>query len=378
MSAHGEAAEPRLPPRDWLLQPLIFLLTIGLILVSAEAVARRSFSSWGSLATGCFVGTPDTNGRVIPNSVCTEKYAEAAPTEYRFNSCGHRAGVECAPKPAGTYRIVLIGTSTAMGFNVPREKSFAALLPAALSRQTGRRIEVYNEGSLMMTPVNLSGRFNELLAAQPDLILWVLMPLDIGGELQSMARHKTGKDAPAGNPVAQELLSFWNGHLTSVMLQHLLYQSRSQYVKSFLARGDDAAGFLNAEYSPAWQGCVRRFTTAATQVEAQSQAAGVPLVVTLVPQRAQAAMISTGEWPASYNPFRLGDEVRSALGTHGAIYIDLLRDYRAIPNPERSYLPVDGHPDAPGHAVVSELLTRELTSGIVPDLTASQPQVAPR
>jgi len=103
----------------------------------------------------------------------------------------------------------------------------------------------------------------------------------------------------------------------------------------------------------------------------------VPLVVVLVPNRPQAAMISMGEWPAGYDPYKLDDELRSIVTSHGGTYIDILPEYRNMPNPEQHYFPVEGHLDADGHGIVSEILARELTSGAIPALkVAAQPQVA--
>jgi hypothetical protein len=106
-------------------------------------------------------------------------------------------------------------------------------------------------------------------------------------------------------------------------------------------------------------------------------AAGVPLVVTLVPNRAQAAMISMGEWPAGYDPYKLDNELRSIIEKQGGTYIDILPDYRTIASPEQGYFTVDGHPNADGHALIARFLARELTSGAIPTLKATtQPQAA--
>jgi hypothetical protein len=102
------STEAKLPRRDWILLPLISLLTICFLAASSESLSKRMFSeSKTSAANGCLVKNDPLGGiRGIPNTVCWEKTAEGLLSEYRFNGCGHRAGVECGPKPAGTYRIV--------------------------------------------------------------------------------------------------------------------------------------------------------------------------------------------------------------------------------------------------------------------------------
>ena len=75
---------------------------------------------------------------------------------------------------------------------------------------------------------------------------------------------------------------------------------------------------------------------------------------------------------------KLGEEFKSIAISHGVTYVDILHDFRNIPNPERGYFPVDGHPNASGHATLSLLLAKELTSGAIPALkVAAQPQAGP-
>ena len=72
----------------------------------------------------------------------------------------------------------------------------------------------------------------------------------------------------------------------------------------------------------------------------------------------------------------LENEVRESISSHGGHFIDILPDYRGVPNPERDYFPVDGHPDADGQAIISRFLAKELTSSAVPELKSSTPDIA--
>jgi hypothetical protein len=90
----------------------------------------------------------------------------------------------------------------------------------------------------------------------------------------------------------------------------------------------------------------------------------------MVPTRAQAAMISMGEWPDGFDPFALGKELGSIITSHGGTYIDILSNFRATSNPEQHFYLLNGHPDADGHAIITGFLTKELTSGAVPELRA--------
>lgn len=405
------AGEPKLPRRDWILMPVLGLSTICLLVFSTEWVAGRIFRISQSSTLSCLIlNDPSTGVRAIPNSVCSEKTYESQLVEYRFNGCGHRAGMECGPKPPGTYRIVMVGSSFNFGMRVPREKSFAALLPAELSRRMGRKVELYNEAMQWETPTIVSLRFHQVFAEAPDMILWVLTPMDIGnvsvvlpyvppqdpvatGEMKAKELDRM-RAALASHSIKDSVLFLWNhavvalwnrrldafkGSPSGIMLQHVLYASQSLYLKSSLTVPDSEGGGRKVELSPEWRSNLRQFDQEVARIEEQTRAAGVPLVATLVPDRAQAAMLSFGEWPQGYDPYNLDRQLRAIIVSHGGTYFDILPDLSKIPNPEQHYFPVDGHPDSEGHAMISSLLAKEMTGGAIPALgvvAQQQPSLA--
>jgi len=402
--------KPKSRRRDWVLLTAVSLLTICLLAVSAELLSRWFYPVTESGLQNCFAtNDPTGDAAVKPNSVCSEQTAESTfKAEYRFNSRGHRAGTELSPKPPGTYRIVLIGSSMAQGLFVPREKTFAALLPEELSMETGRKVEVYNEatgGKFRGGPYptqNSAQHFDQVLAAQPDLILWVITPTDVmnaeSKEVGDATDTGTNQEAPRSSAESGKPQSFWNkitasimkgtfrerlksrweDTRTSIVLKHLLIASESQdqYITSYLRNGDNA-NFLKTESDPKWQMQLQYFNAELAEIEGLAKNAGVPLVAVLVPNRPQAAMLSNSDWPAGYDPFKLEGEVRDSIVNHGGRFIDILPDFRLVPNPERNYFPVDGHPNADGHAIISRFLAKELSSGAVPALrAAAQPRNA--
>ena len=394
LAGQGTSTDAKLPRRDWILLPLISLLTILLILVTTESLSRRIFfASKTTVAAGCMVLNDALAGpRAIPNTVCWQKTPEGPLAEYKFNSCGHRAGVECGPKPPGAYRIVMSGSSFAFGLSTPREETFAALLPTELSRMTGLPVDLYNESMVWRGPEGVDEHFDKILAAQPDLVLWVVtswdvahaatepgLPSDSGflGRTRyrvkaALAKHSISSAASETVDAVHDLLDVTS---TGLILEHFLYESQTEYVNSYLRNDDAEAGFLNAEPSARWQKYLWNFDKDVADISAKAKAAGVPLVVVLLPNRAQAAMISIGQWPAAYDPYKLSNEIRSIVVAHGGIYADILPDYREVPNSEQGYFPKDGHPNAKGHATISSLIAKKLTSGAVPALqVTSGPQ----
>jgi hypothetical protein len=388
-----ERKEAKLPRRDWILLPLLSLLTIGLLAASTELIVRLVFPVSGGEILNCIRTNPRTGPWAIPNSVCWEKKTENQFVEYRFNSCGHRAGMECGPKPPGIYRIVLAGSSVAQGAAVSREKTFAFLLPQTLSQQTGRKIELYNAArGWGFPPRFVALNFNDVLSANPDMILWILTPLDIEDQLLNLTDSEGSKTAEGAisehGGLDRALKSWWyckrsavsselNQIRTRPVLTHYLYEIETQkeYVESYLRRGDPDSGFLKAQPSALWQKHLDQFDGVAADIEGQAKGRGLPLVVVYIPDRPQAAMLSMDHWPTGYDPYKLGDELRTIVTRHGGIYIDILPDYRNIPNPERGYFPVDGHPNADGHEILTKLIAKGLTGGAIPALRVpTQPQ----
>lgn len=380
-SDHEDPNHAKLARRDWILLPLLGLLTIGILLVSMEAIARRRFASIGNLGRSCLVNDPVTGVHARPNCVASEKNPDTPLVEYRFNSCGHRTSLQCGVKPEGTYRIVMIGTSTPMGYNVAESKSFATLLPVELSHLAGRKVDLYNEGLVRNSPRFMASNFEQILVARPDLLLWVVTPFDLEGKIpepEAAVAAQTSTSSPllkrwermkeAFDTQRDKILVIWNRHDTSSLINHYLYESKSLYVKSSLREPDEKVGFLKSIPSAEWQHNLRMFDINVGDVAQHAKAADLPLVIVLVPTRQDVAMLSIGEWPAGYDPNKLDSELRSIVTAHGATYIDILPYFRTIPNPEQYYFAFDGHPDENGHALISGMLTLELTSGVVPAL----------
>jgi hypothetical protein len=381
--------DAKLSWRDWVLLPTLSFLTIVVMVVTAETLAGHVFG-FGESKTrlnSCLVLNDTKAGvRGIPNSVCSEKLPDTQLVEYEFDFSGYRTGKTCGPKPLGAYRIVLIGSSIAMGEGVPVEKTFATLLPEQLSKRVGRQVELCNYGMAFGFPRNTALRFNDVLAVKPDLILWVVSSVDVkladflyAEYSPSTALSQPGiftsvknaiKDKFGGNPLSA----------TVKALGYLLQKRKSQgeYIRSYLAlpngsEGDWDAGpnALRASLNQEWEERIKQFESYAADLEKRAGAASVPIVVVMVPNAAQAAMISMAEWPEGFNPFTLDKELGSIITSYGGIYIDILPHFRATSNPERHFYPINGHPDADGHAIITGFLTKELTSGAVPELRAA-------
>ena len=329
----GDSDKPKaskLLSRDWILLPGISLLTIALIILTLDLIQWYMLSTSSGSGEDCIIfDDPSTGARGRPNSVCYEKPAEGEFTEYRLNSCGHRTSLECDSKPKGSYRIVLVGGSYAMGMRVPIEKAFATLLPLELSQLTGWNVELYNEGMPWRPPRIISDHFDVVLRPNPNLILWIIAPSDVWNPLYPDRLSASPASPVAGGdkqsvPVKIEnegrrefvyAADLFRSFFRSILIRYVLYKSQSWTINSYLRQPPDTyeqkihgPEYLKREPSEEWQRHLLEFETNVASIIKQAGAAGVPVAVTLLPERPQAAMIARGEWPASFDPYKLDTE----------------------------------------------------------------------
>src|SRR5579871_4032331 len=124
-SAVAERPGQAMGRRDWLLLPLIALISLIVVGGTSEFASRRIFSLGGEGIAACVVANdPVTGMRGVPNSVCHDKHYESHLTEYHFNGCGHRTTMQCAAPPDGAFRVVMAGSSFTAGARVQARESF--------------------------------------------------------------------------------------------------------------------------------------------------------------------------------------------------------------------------------------------------------------
>jgi hypothetical protein len=280
----------------------------------------------------------------------------------------------------------MLGTSFTLGMRVPIEKTFAALLPLELSRRTGLKVELYNEAMPYRAPEVIADHFSEVLKAKPDMILWALTAGDLSarsGKVNLLpisdrknsflvrAWHRVKAAYAAGS--FMDLIRYIYRHTrTATLLTHFLYSSQSQLVKASIMTG----GYMSEPTLEQKRG-LKQFDQDSARMETQAMNAGVPLVTVLLPDHGEADMILTQDLPSGVDPYSRDKELRSIITSHGGTYIDIFSDLRNKPDLQRGYFIAEGHPNALGHAIFTEVLAQELTNGSVPALkVAAQPQSA--
>lgn len=120
---------------------LVAALMVLLLLVLAEIVLR--LAGFGQVEI--YEPDPLLYWRLQPNQQCFTKVNHEP---VRINSHGTRGPEFAVPKPAGTFRVLMLGDSRTFGWGLPEEATYARLVEQGLREKApaGRPVEVINAG----------------------------------------------------------------------------------------------------------------------------------------------------------------------------------------------------------------------------------------
>jgi hypothetical protein len=92
---------------------------------------------------------------------------------YRVNADGFRDSLYLRPKPANTFRVIVLGDSVAFGYGVAASATFAKEMEREIAASApGRRVEVLNLGVSGYNPYTEAQLLRDLgVAYEPDLVL---------------------------------------------------------------------------------------------------------------------------------------------------------------------------------------------------------------
>jgi hypothetical protein len=353
--------------RDYLLLPLVSVLTVLAMFCISEGVTRVI---WNSHDDGACV----TDGyQVKPNCTYRTKTPEGPWVTYRFNECAYRSNTSCGPVSHGTVRIAILGASVSQGLNVPYEDTYFARSADELGHRCGLPIDVQNLGKPGSSPIYAYRRVDEVLKLKPDVVLFLLAPFDLEQQIdpKELAERNDPARVIAASAVHEPLSLMRRVQLlivdsrTVVVAEHFLLKNRDTYLRLYLHYGDKA-DFLRQPLSSAW---ARRFADMDLIIGGMAdklRAAGVPFIVIAVPSRAEAALLSMRQPPPDTDGAAFGRTIEQVAAAHGADYVDLMKPFSAIPDSQNLFLIVDGHVSPDGEKVIAKSLTEKLLDGSVP------------
>jgi hypothetical protein len=371
-----------LPRRDFIILPLLSLMTVIGLLVVAEIAARYLFVESGSESCG----VPDAlhGFRIKPNCVSYRKAAEGPAVENAYNECGYRTKEPCAPPPAGTIRVAVLGSSTAQGLKAPYDGMFATQAQRILEQSCGHPVEFQNMALPGFKPLDQYLLVDEALKLKPDLVMMVMVPYD----LQEIAdrRRLADRDQPEKlarpvmadppPPPARSLISQLQDYLSDsravLAAQHFLYQDRASYIRLYMLHGDEV-GYLKPPFAPSWEQRLGDLDLLLGEMADKIHAAHLPFMLVMSTQRAQVALFDPAGRSDGVDPYAFGRRVAEIAARHDIHYLDAAQAFAAVPQPEKLFMPVDGHMSVAGHAVLGDALARRLAEGKIPAFAGCKP-----
>jgi len=291
-----------------------------------------------------------------------------------INSLGLRDREISVAKPAGVFRILVLGDSFAEGKQVALQETFPKQLERLLrERFPNRRWEVVNGGvSGYGTADEI--KFFEVLgrALDPDL---VILAFCVGNDVENNVaspyfrwRHSTLEEMSLEPP------STWTLALSRVQEfgashSHVYQFLRDRYhgiLSPSPALLEDSGTVMVQPYSPGDEDGWRLTDTLLDRLLELVNEAGARWLMVAIPQRVQ---VYDNEWHASTG-LEGGDQARVAPQQRLAVYarqrllpfLDVLSDLHEASVKERSYFRIDGHFNAYGHRVTAEALLRSLVN----------------
>lgn len=201
----------------------------------------------------------------------------------RTNPLGCRGPAVAVPKPAGTFRILLLGDSVAFGWGVDDEVTFARRLEREWNDgKPARRLEVVNTGHPMYDTNQEAAVLRRLGAQlQPDLVLLVYVVNDVEPTRDVIEEVLTGKP-PHPEEVCVPPDDVWSR--TAAWLQPwlpatskllLLQTDLDARLRRVLPAGQDYAPERFGKGPRGWP----RSQAALRDIQAQCRQLGAPLLV---------------------------------------------------------------------------------------------------
>ncbi len=359
-------ASESLPRRDYLILPLLSIVTILLLFGTAEGGARIL---WPQREFDDCLNYSIVDPRYRPNCTSQAKDAEDPKVTYHYNECGYRTAANCGPKRQGTARIVLLGSSNTQGQYVPYDEIFATRTGNSVARDLQRVVEIENISAPYVSPLICYRRISEVTLLEPDLVVLSLAPGDLWWKIDpelliqshSPSVHinqlsTAGKDFSFLPNFPEVLVN----HLTAVkMTQHYLFQDTDFFIRVSLA-GGDRLGYLQRSFAPSCEARFSDLKTLVVEMAAKLRARQIPLLVVAIPSRIEAALLNAKRRQAQLDPFAFGNRIREIAEDADATYVDLMRPFSLLPRPEDLYFPVNLHPTSEGH----EAIARELIPAV--------------
>jgi lysophospholipase L1-like esterase len=281
-------------------------------------------------------------------------------TPWRSNAQGLRAERDFGPKPAGVYRILVVGDSFTVGDQVLVEATYPGVLQRRFDAALGPgKVEVVNAGFPGYGTVNEARWIAKFGAAfEPDLVVVGMTPNDLLENqfpLQYTARDGAmvlAKSTDADRRVFEDRKRWYSlpGHVERSLLRERIVSSarfrrlRLGYVHTHRhAYMAQQGGRSRALYELAQKYLL--------EAQANALALGARFVLAVIPFREQLGELGDG-----LDAQVFGRRMAAFGEQHGFEVLDLLPAFRSHPAPESLYWRIDSHCTAAGYGLIGTRL----------------------
>ena len=356
----------------------IVLATWLVLGIAGEAMARMLFPE--QQEDSCHV-TESSGGRFEPNCHSVIKMFESGWIDNNYNDCGYRSALSCKPAAPNTLRVAVLGTSISRGYWVPYGQSFAGRVETDLTKACGRQVDLQNVSqadSILATdngwiPIwhHIADHVPDALRLKPQALVLVMAAFDLasytampGQGAPAQPPHRAVSPRQALNGVIKTVKDYVANESRVVLLaRHLAYRDTERYALHELGQGD-SSDYLRSPFSAEWSLRLNVADATIGRVASQAQAAGIKLIVVLMPLRAQAALGAPGADRHDTDPFALGRALSAITQAHGGRFIDMTTVTSRLSDPADLFFAVNGHPNAAGHAALARSVEAALTSDV--------------
>jgi len=359
------AARNTIPKRDFLILPLLVLVTVVALFLASNTIATKTFKE--STADSCAAFDPVIVSRYKPNCISHVKAAEGPWVVNRFNACGLRSNAPCGQLPAGATRIVLLGSSASFAAYVEEEQGFSSVAAVTLERHYGKPIEVQNMGRVACSPICTLHRLDEAFALHPDILMMTVSPHDLEMlDPEGMAHRNvpmSGLGGLAGTAAHAGMLARMKtallGSRATYAIEHYLFQSPLTYLRVYMNYGGSAA-YLRPQLPPDWQMHLSSFDIILDEISARAKSQNIPFILVEMPSLAQASLSGLRGGFPNADPNALNNELATMCRRRGVQFIDPLIDFKSRPDTNKLFYVMDGHMNAAGNKLVGDVVAREI------------------
>ena len=365
--------------RDYFLVPLVSLLTIVVLLGAAEIISRIGWAehTYNPCIKQDYLGVYYAQ----PNCDARTKVAEGPWVDYHFNACGYRTFAACGAKPPGAIRIVLMGSSIGEGLHVRFEQTVGERTSEAVSKATGREVQLENLSLTTLMPVFTYRRLNEAINLHPDVVVWAVAPFDVAEPLnrQTLDAVESNRRIPMPSPTSGRTLTFMkriqnllnNNVRASLVAQHFLFANPDFELHLFLGYGERAA-YLRNPTTPAWETHYSEFNVILSRMATKLHSAGIPFVLMAVPSREAATLLNAKQPPPHTDAFDFSRRLQAMASNLNIGFVDAVQEFAHEPHSDRHFYYVDLHIDGDGHGLLARALESKLLDGSIPTIREKQ------